>query len=257
MSLFAAGIALLALLIASYSRRSDWIALGSTTMSAAMFVGLLFFATVHEPSQVRTRIAWIANEFSLVADPQIADELKSAVASISLSCEGSERPECRATADAETPAAAGPEPVQAAATTNWFGSSQDPEPTPKATSQSPVAWNLDDGDGQLPVTSPWGFSITGTNVSDEALEQVQAVLKPDSTQREVPLALSVNGDRVGDGSLIPADARFSLLSATPDELASGQIGGAILTFRYVQLGQRKTSILYLTPSMVARLANRG
>ena len=42
----------------------------------------------------------------------------------------------------------------------------------------------------------------------------------------------------------------------PDE-GAGQIGGAILTFRYVQAGQRKSSILYLTPAMVARFANRG
>jgi len=62
---------------------------------------------------------------------------------------------------------------------------------------------------------------------------------------------------VGDGSSIPADARFSLFSAAPQEGASGQTGGAILTFRYVQAGQRKTSILYLTPAMVARFANRG
>jgi hypothetical protein len=103
------------------------------------------------------------------------------------------------------------------------------------------------------VTSPWGFAIGGTNVSDEALDQVQAVLKPDSTGHEMPLALSVDGE---DASLIPAAARFSLFFATPDGGASGQIGGAILTFRYVRAGRRRTSILYLTPSMVARFANR-
>lgn len=253
LGLFAAGVALLALLIASYTRRSTWITLGSMAMSAAIFVGLLFFATVHEPGQVRARLAWIANQLSLVADPQIANELKSAVASITPSCEGSERPECQAAAGAEPPAPIEAKPVQAAAATHWFGTNQDPEPAPKATSQSPVAWNLDDRDARGPVTSPWGFSIGGTNVSDEALDQVQAVLKPDSTGHEMPLALSVDGE---DASLIPAAARFSLFFATPDGGASGQIGGAILTFRYVRAGQRRTSILYLTPSMVARFANR-
>jgi len=106
------------------------------------------------------------------------------------------------------------------------------------------------------VTSPWGFSIGGTNVSNEALEQVQAVLKPDATMREMPLALGIEGDAAGDGSVIPADARFSLFSAAPDESAAEPTGGAILTFRYVQAGQRKSSILYLTPAMVARFANR-
>jgi hypothetical protein len=88
------------------------------------------------------------------------------------------------------------------------------------------------------------------------LEQVQGLLKPDSARREMPLALSVDGDETGDGSAIPAKARFSLFSTAPDDGASEQIGGAILTFRYVQAGQRKSSILYLTPAMVARLAKR-
>jgi hypothetical protein len=46
------------------------------------------------------------------------------------------------------------------------------------------------------------------------------------------------------------------VSETTNEGDAKQFGGAILTFRYVQAGQRKTSILYLTPSMVARFANR-
>ena len=53
---------------------------------------------------------------------------------------------------------------------------------------------------------------------------------------------------------IPPNARFGLISATPYDAKQG---GAILTFRYVQAGQRKSSILYLSPSMVARLASRG
>ena len=255
MSLFAAGVALLALFIASYWGRSTWIALGSTMMSMALLFGCLFLATIHDRSHLRTSLAWVASKLALVLDRQTAEELAASLGRIQASSPcGAGQPGC-STQMAAVPLLAEREPVQAAAATTagWF----DTKPDAKATSQSPVAWNLDDRDVQLPVTSPWGFSITGTNVSDEAMEQVQAVLKPDSTQREVPLALSVNGDRVGDGSLIPADARFSLLSATPDELASGQIGGAILTFRYVQAGQRKTSILYLTPAMVGRLANRG
>jgi hypothetical protein len=254
LSLFAAGVALFLLLIASYTGRSTWIALGSTALSVAMFVGLLFFATVHEPGQVRTRLAWIANTLSLVADRQTVHDLESVLEPPAppLPCDASAGPGCPATAGAETPAATEPAPMQAAAAPGWF----DTKPEPKATPQTPVAWTLDDRDVQSPVTSPWGFSISGTNVSDEALEQVQGVLKPDATMREMPLALSVEGAGAGDGSVIPADARFSLFSAAPDESAAGQAGGAILTFRYVQAGQRKTSILYLTPAMVARFANR-
>src|SRR3989442_1169493 len=51
-----------------------------------------------------------------------------------------------------------------------------------------------------------------------------------------------------------AGARFSIVSETPNGDGSKQSGGAILTFRYVQAGQRKTSVLYLTPSMVSRFA---
>lgn len=252
MSLFAAGVAILALLFASYSRRRTWLALGSTTLSVAL-IGCLLLATSRDPSQLRMRFAWIANALALVLDRQTAEELATSLERIQAPSPcGAGQAGC-GTEMAAAPHLAEREPVQAAAATaGWF----DTKPGPKANSQSPVAWNLDDRDVQRPVTSPWGFSISGTNVSDEALEQVQAVLKPDSTQREVPLALSVEGDSVRNGSAIPADAHFSLFSATPDEGASRQTGGAILTFRYVQAGQRKTSILYLTPAMVARFANR-
>ena len=254
LSLFAAGVALFVLLIASYTGRGTWLALGSMAMSMAVLFGCLFLATTHDPSQVRTKFAWIASKLPLVLDRQTVDELAASLERIQTPSPcGAGQPSCGPEMAAAPPLAER-EPVRAAATApGWF----DTKPDPKATPQSPVAWTLDDRDPQRPVTSPWGFSIDGTNVSDQALEQVQAVLKPDSTEREMPLALSVEGDGVGDGSFIPADARFSLFSATPGEGASEQIGGAILTFRYVQAGRRKTSILYLTPSMVARLANRG
>ena len=254
LSLFAVGVALFALFIASYSRRNAWIALGSMAMSMALLFGCLFLATVHDRSQLRTRVASIASKLPLLLDRQTAEQLAASLAPMQAAppC-GAGQPGC-GTEPAAAPRRAEREPVRAAATTaGWF----DTKPEPKANSQSPVAWDLDDPDVQRPVTSPWGFSIGGTNVSDEALEQVQAVLKPDSTMREMPLALSIEGDNAGDGSVIPADARFSLFSATADDGASGQIGGAILSFRYVQAGQRKSSILYLTPAMVARFANRG
>lgn len=251
MSLFAAGIVLFVLLIASYSRRGTWIALGSMALSMAMLFGCLFLVSIHDRSQVRTSLAWVASKLPLVLDRQAAEQLAGSLERFQAPSPcGAGQPGC-GTAPAPLPAKR--EPVQAAATTpGWF----DTKPDSKA-SQSPVAWSLDDRDVQLPVTSPWGFSIHGTNIADEALEQVQAVLKPDADGREVPLALSVEGDGVGDGSVIPADASFSLFSAAPDDGAAGQVGGAILTFRYVQAGLRKSSILYLTPAMVARFAGRG
>lgn len=285
MSLLAAGLALLILLIASYSGRAAWIALGSATLSMAALVGVLFLAASQDPGQVRAGAAWVANELSLVADRPTVEHLKSAVERLStaLSCEAAQKPGCTTAASADTPAAA-PEAMQAAATTSWLEPEATPEPVvqepPKqelakqgpqkqelvkqepqkqearGASKSPVAWRLDDAGVQISSGGAGGFSVGGMNVSDKALEQIHAVLKPDGTQREMPLSLSVEGQSSEPGTSIPAGARFSLASATPNEDGSETSGGAILSFRYVQAGQRKSSILYLTPAIVARLANR-
>ena len=285
MSLLAAGLALFILLIASYSGRAAWIALGSATLSMAALVGVLFLAASQDPGQVRAGAAWVANELSLVADRPTVEHLKSAVERLStaLSCEAAQKPGCTTAASADTPPAA-PEAMQAAATTSWLEPEATPEPVvqepPKqelakqgpqklelakqepqkqearGASKSPVAWRLDDAGVQISSGGAGGFSVGGMNVSDKALEQIHAVLKPDGTQREMPLSLSVEGQSSEPGTSIPAGARFSLASATPNEDGSETSGGAILSFRYVQAGQRKSSILYLTPATVARLANR-
>jgi hypothetical protein len=209
-------------------------------ISLAVLFGCLLLATLHDPSQVRARFAWIADNLPFVLDQQTAAELATSL-------------ERLASASMVQAPAATPEPMRAAATdTGWL----EMKPDAKATSQSPVAWDLDDPDTRLPVSSPWGFSISGTNVAGHALEDVQAVLKPDSTQLEMELALDVDGRAPEAGTVIPPDARFSLISATPFGDGAKQAGGAILTFRYVQAGQRKTSILYLTPAMISRLASR-
>jgi hypothetical protein len=285
LSLLAAGLALFILLIASYSGRAAWIALGSATLSMAALVGVLFLAASQDPGQVRAGAAWVANELSLVADRPTVEHLKSAVERLStaLSCEAAQKPGCTTAASADTPPAA-PEAMQAAATTSWLEPEATPEPVvqepPKqelakqgpqkqelakqepqkqearGASKSPVAWRLDDAGVQISSGGAGGFSVGGMNVSDKALEQIHAVLKPDGTQREMPLSLSVEGQSSEPGTSIPAGARFSLASATPNEDGSETSGGAILSFRYVQAGQRKSSILYLTPATVARLANR-
>ena len=240
LSIFAAGVVLFALLIASYSRRSTWLALGSMAMSMAVLFGCLFLATTHDPSQVRTRFAWIASRLPLVLNRQIVDDLAASLERVPV-------------ASSPVSLSTRREAMQAAATAGWL----DTKPDPKTNSQYPVAWRLDDHDVQPASSSDGVFLISGTNVSDQALEEVHAVLKPDASQREVELALSVEGRELDDKSVIPAEARFSLVAANPNEDGSKQIRGAILTFRYLQAGQRKTSILYLTPAMVSRIANRG
>jgi hypothetical protein len=240
LSLFAAGIALFALFIASYSRRGTWIALGSMAMSMALLFGCLFLATSLDQSQVRTRLAWIASKLPLVLEQKTIADLAASL----------ERARLAASPASPSPAR---EAMQAAATSGWL----ETKPDPKETLQYPVAWRLEGRDVQPASSSDGVFLISGTNVSDQALEEVHAVLKPDASQRGVELALSVEGRELEDKTVIPAEARFSLVAANPNGDGSNEIRGAILTFRYVQAGQRKTSILYLTPAMVSRIANRG
>ena len=208
-------------------------------LSMAVLFGCLILVTTHDRSQVRMRLAWVADKLPLVLDPQTAADLAASLERVPV-------------ATSATPPTPRREAVQAAASAGWL----ETKPDAKAGSQSPVAWRLDERDAQPASSSDGIFLISGTNVSDQALEQVHAVLKPDASQREVELALSVEGREI-QGTVIPAAARFNLVAANPNEAGANQIRGAILTFRYVQAGQRKTSILYLTPSMVSRFANRG
>ena len=79
MSLFAAGVVLFALLVASYSGRRFWIALASTLVSMAALVGFLFVAMAKEPSQMRTGLAWLGAKLQLVLDQQTADQINRAI----------------------------------------------------------------------------------------------------------------------------------------------------------------------------------
>jgi hypothetical protein len=141
--------------------------------------------------------------------------------------------------------------MQAAATPSWT-----PPPPPKQeqkpTASGPVVWFLDEQQPQA-SSSSGALAINGMNASDQAMEGVQGALKPDGSQREIDLALNVEGQKVQ--GTIPAGARFSL--EAPKGEASQQSGGAILTFRYSQGGERRTLILYLTPATISHLANRG
>ena len=79
MSLFAAGVVVFVLFVASYSRRSTWLAFCSMPMSMAVVFGCFFLSTVHDHSQVRIWFAWAATKFPLVLDRQIADDMATAL----------------------------------------------------------------------------------------------------------------------------------------------------------------------------------
>ena len=85
MSFFAAGVVVFVLFVASYSRRSTWLALCSMSMSMALVFGCLFLSTVHDHSQVRMRFAWAASKLPLVLDRQIADYLAAALEQLATS----------------------------------------------------------------------------------------------------------------------------------------------------------------------------
>jgi len=78
LSLFAAGIFVFVLFVASYSQRSTWLAFCSMSMSMALVLGWLFISTVHDHSQLRIRFAWAASELPQLVDWQIADGPASA-----------------------------------------------------------------------------------------------------------------------------------------------------------------------------------
>lgn len=104
MSLFAAGVVLFLLLLASYSGRSFWIALGSIALSMVALAGFLFVATLQDPSQVRPRLAWIASKLHLVLDQQKSDRINKAIAKLPAPapspCAAGEETTCGTTASA-------------------------------------------------------------------------------------------------------------------------------------------------------------
>ena len=262
MTLFAAGVALLVLLILSYGGRGTWIACCSTALSVAALVGGVFLSTLDDPSQARKSLVWMAGKLPLVLDRQTLDELTTAMGQVSTSssCGEKDRKGCPPVASrlsqaadvrqSAAPSAAIGRDMQAASTTSWLGTKKDS----KATSRSPVVW-LEEPNALGLSRVADGVSINGVNVSDQRLEEVQGTLKPDGGRREFKLVLEVEGAKAKEAGVIPAGARFGMRAEIPK--ADRSSGGAILTFRYKYAGQEKATILYLSPSMVARLANRG
>jgi hypothetical protein len=238
MELFAAGIAVLALLFATYTTRRTWLAWGSAALSLVALIGAVFFLTAKDP-HARDSYVWLADQLAPVLDRQTVDELKEAIAQVG----AYEVPRPVPAPAEESP------PMQAAAISGWSA----PE-KPKPVSGDAVAWLLEER-VQVPVNDGDRFRLGGINLTDEALTDVRGALKPDSSGRKLKLALDVEDGASGDG-VIPPGARFSLARAMADDMPQGSAdvsGGAILTFRYAQSGQQRSMILYLTPPMLARL----
>src|SRR6516225_3135480 len=144
--LFAAGVFVFVLFIASYSQRSTWLAICSMSMSMALVLGYLSLSTVHDSSQLRMRFAWAASELPRLVDRQIADDPASANEHLATS------PRCkigRQGCNAATSAALLPTTdvaKQPAAAAGWTT-----KPDPKAMSRYPVAWHLTVDDRDYPI----------------------------------------------------------------------------------------------------------
>ena len=262
MDLLIAGIVLLLLFVATYSQRRTWIALGSTALTIVLIAGCIFFSTAQGSSQIHDGLAQLVKALPAGWD-QPALKLTAAIEQASTSL-------ARARKKA---AAREPQPILTASIARWFTwapksgaeTGPEPEPTPAALAEakpalaeteaapdSPIKWFLD----QPALTTSESFRLSGASVSDQPLKAVRAVLKPDSGGNKIILALDVEGHNSGDGATVPPGTRFSLAaeSLTEDEVL--RLGGAILSFAYVQAGRRKTSIIYLTPPMLARRSAR-
>lgn len=85
MSLFAAGVFVFVLFVASYSRRGTWLVLCSMSMSMALVFGCLFLSMVHDHSQFGMRFTRAASKLPLVRDRQIPDYLASALEQLATS----------------------------------------------------------------------------------------------------------------------------------------------------------------------------
>ena len=252
MTLFAASVALGALLIASYGTRRTWLAWLSMALSAVLVAGTIFLATTETPAQGRARLAWLASKLPLVIDRQALDALTAFREQlVTPAAHKREIAENTRSVPASRQAPASRPAMQAAATPSWFGANS----KPKADAKSPVVWFLDDPNA--PVVSPIedGFAIGGVNTSDQDLKQVHATLKPDGSPREFGLTLKVEGRAAEAAAVIPAGARFSFGSVTPQAGRPRLSGGAILTFRYTTAGQQKAAILYINAATLARFAS--
>jgi hypothetical protein len=210
-------------------------------MSTTLLIGWIFLSTTGDPNQARAGLLWLSDKLSIILDKQTLDDLTTAIAQDSTAaiCAVNKRPGC----------------AQAMQAATIIGSLE-VERHAKENSGTPVTWLLDEP--RPPVSSGLasGFLISGMNVSNATLRDVHGILKPDSTQRELELALNVQSNKLEDKDVIPAGARFSLGLEIPTTNSQNQFGGAVFIFRYVYAEQQTALFWHFTPAMTARLGTR-
>lgn len=105
--------------------------------------------------------------------------------------------------------------------------------------------------------------LSGTNVSDAPLEDIEATLKPDlgggtAAIESLALRLRIEGqDAQGPAASVPPGTRFHLQAAGLSEADAERLKGAIVSFAYSQGGRRRTSIMYLDQAALGGQAVGG
>jgi hypothetical protein len=255
--LFGTGITLIsALLVMSYSGRGIWIACCSTAMSMVAFIGCLFLPAIDNPGHLRAGLSWLETRLATVLDERDRVELAQWISSLGeayMTRSREEPPIHDAVPQIAGSTYKSAQTVKADSTVAWLR----PTNEPKYTARSAVAWVLDEPNGRV-SSSDFApeYLIRGINLSDQALTEVRATLKLDSSQSEVALQVNVQRDEFGSATLIPPGAQFVLRPHLGKAHVAIQSGGAILKLRYTYAERQRADILYLAPSTIARLADR-
>jgi hypothetical protein len=252
LDLLVAGIVLSLLFVATYSQRRTWITLGSAALSVALVAGLVFLSTAQDSTPAQDGLTRLAKMLPAGWDQRALD----AAAAL-------ERASTSMASARKRTAGRDLEPMLATSASSlsdwqsWLPAQPDverrtapkDEPGPELVGSSPdaaIKWFLD----APPSGASEVFAVQGANVSDQPLNVVRAVLKPDSGAQKLSLTLDVEGRGAGDAA-VPPGARFSLKAEGLTAREAGQLGGAILSVAYVQAGRRKSAIMYLTQATLA------
>jgi hypothetical protein len=121
--LFAAGIALLTLLVASYAGRHTWLACASMGLSIAALFGLVFLSGANKPAQIQARSEWLSSQLAPVLGRQsLDDEIEAGVGYVKTAI-GQAKTAVGYVSNGLSAASswAGRQAMQAAATASWFG----------------------------------------------------------------------------------------------------------------------------------------
>jgi hypothetical protein len=260
MILLVTGVAIFLLLVASYSRHRAWIAWCSTTMSAAAFLGLLLIPTFTDAGKARAGLNRLFRQLPLVLNRETLSDLTAAITQSSTAaiCDVGCGPKVGHKVSPIAQNAMVPqtsvspevsEGNRAGATATQLAANSDAADAVG----SPIMWLLDRG-GAASGNGSRQFIMTGINVSDVTLKRVHATLKLDTSQRELALALKVNGDKFDETNAIPAGTGFTLRLEAKTTRSKQLVGGAIFAFRYTYAGRQRATIWYLNPDVIARLA---